>query len=147
MKKLLLIIGVLAPTLCFAQQFSIPWYSITGGGGTSASGPFTLTGSIGQPAIGLSMSGGNFSLTGGFWSIIAAVQTAGAPTLTITVTGPGTAVISWPASSSGYVLQQNSALGTSDWANVTTTVTVVGGQNEVTVSTQPGNNFFRLVLP
>jgi hypothetical protein len=31
--------------------------------------------SIGQPDAGLAMTGGGYSLTGGFWSLIAVVQT------------------------------------------------------------------------
>ena len=34
------------------------------------------------------MSGGNFALDGGFWSVIAAVQTSNAPTLHIVLTLP-----------------------------------------------------------
>jgi hypothetical protein len=147
MKKLLLTVGLLAPSLCFAQQFSIPWFKISGGGGTSAGGPFTLNGSIGQPDAGFSMSGGGFSVTGGFFSVLAAVQTSGAPTLTITLTGSGTAILSWPASSTGFQLQQNSALGSGTWSNVANPVTVVNGQNQVTITTHPGNSFFRLANP
>lgn len=147
MKKLVLMLGLLAPTLCFAQNYSIPWFKISGGGGTSSGGPFTLVGTIGQPDASMTMSGGNFSVSGGFWSLIAAVQVTGSPTMTITITGPGTAVISWPASSTGFQLQQNSALGTGTWSNVNSPVTVVGNQNQVTIPTQPGNSFFRLVNP
>ena len=42
-------------------------------------------GSIGQPDAGQA-SGGQFAAVGGFWGIIAAVQTPGAPLLTITRT-------------------------------------------------------------
>ena len=37
------------------------------------------------------MTGGNYSLTGGFWALYA-VQSAGAPVLTITYSGGTTAV-------------------------------------------------------
>jgi hypothetical protein len=50
-----------------AQPFAIDWYTIDGGGGTSAGGSFTLSGTIGQPDAGPTMTGGNFALTGGFW--------------------------------------------------------------------------------
>ena len=40
------------------------------------------------------MTGGNYSLTGGFWSLIAAVQTGGAPTLYITSSG-NTVTVYW----------------------------------------------------
>ncbi len=54
-----------APSLAFGQ-FAINWYSIDGGGGTSSGGGFTLTGVIGQPDAGPTMSGGQFQLSGGF---------------------------------------------------------------------------------
>ena len=55
----------------FAQsasaQFSIDWYTIDGGGGTSTGGTFELSGTIGQHDAGV-MSGGGYTLTGGYWS-------------------------------------------------------------------------------
>jgi hypothetical protein len=49
--------------------FSIPWSTIDGGGVINSSGgSFTLSGTIGQPDAGPTMSGGTFSLTGGFWA-------------------------------------------------------------------------------
>ena len=35
MKKVILLFGVLIPSFGFAQQYSIDWYKIAGGGGTS----------------------------------------------------------------------------------------------------------------
>lgn len=52
--------------LVFAD-FYLSWHTIDGGGGTSAGGAFELSGTIGQPDAG-TMSGGNFTLTGGFWA-------------------------------------------------------------------------------
>ena len=53
-------------------------------------------------------------------------------------------VITWPAPSTGFVLQQNNDLKTTLWGNVTATVTVVNGQNQVIVSPPIGNAFYRL---
>ena len=61
-----------------AQQYSIDWSSIDGGGGTSTGGVYAVTGTIGQPDAG-TLSGGAYTLQGGFWGVIAAVQTPGAP--------------------------------------------------------------------
>jgi len=58
-----------APAL--AQPFSIDFFTIDGGGGTSSGGGFTLSGTIGQPDAG-TLSGGGFTLTGGFWGVAAA---------------------------------------------------------------------------
>jgi hypothetical protein len=62
------------------------------------------------------------------------------------VTGPNTLLVSWPAGVGGYVLQQNSDLGTTNWQAVTAPVNVVNGQNQVTVSTAGGMKFYRLGL-
>jgi len=47
-------------------DYSISWHTIDGGGGTSSGGPYTLTGTIGQPDAAWS-SGGDYELLGGFW--------------------------------------------------------------------------------
>jgi hypothetical protein len=48
--------------------FNLPWSTIEGGGGTSGGGAYVLNGSIGQFDAGSIMSGGQFALSGGFWS-------------------------------------------------------------------------------
>jgi hypothetical protein len=46
----------------------LTWTTIDGGGATvSAGGAFTLGGSIGQADAGAPLSGGSYSLRGGFW--------------------------------------------------------------------------------
>ena len=50
-----------------AQEFSIDWYTMDGGGGYSSGENFELEGTIGQHDAGVS-SGGDFVLTGGFWN-------------------------------------------------------------------------------
>lgn len=129
-----------------AQQYSIDWYKIAGGGGTSSNGQYVVSGTIGQHDAGGPMTGGNYSLTGGFWSLVAAVQTPGAPLLTIIPTGTNAVVISWPAPSTGFNLQQNSDLKTTNWVSAGSP-TVVGGQNQVVVTPPTGNRFYRLKYP
>tara|TARA_E500000318_G_scaffold12972_2_gene11923 strand:- start:46 stop:462 length:417 start_codon:yes stop_codon:yes gene_type:complete len=49
-------------------SFEITWYTIDAGGtNNSTGGSFALSGTIGQPDAGAAMTGGQFSLTGGFW--------------------------------------------------------------------------------
>src|ERR1039457_7016291 len=89
---------------CFclhAQQYSIDWHKVSGGGGTSSNSQYSVSGTIGQPDAGVAMSGGNYSATGGFWSLISVVQTTGAPTLTITHSGNSVRV-SWPYPATGW---------------------------------------------
>lgn len=63
--SVLLLFVVLAASTASAQ-YEISWYTIDGGGGRSSGGPYTLTGTIGQPDAAYS-AGGNFELLGGFW--------------------------------------------------------------------------------
>jgi hypothetical protein len=129
-----------------AQSYSIDWFTVDGGGGTSSGGNYSLDGSIGQPDAGFTMSGGSFSMTGGFWSIVA-VQTPGAPLLKIFLTATNTAIISWPSASSGFALQQNSQTGTSNWVTAGQTVADDGTNKFIIVNPPAGNRFYRLFKP
>jgi hypothetical protein len=60
-------------------------------------------------------------------SFIAAVETPGAPPLTIRLMGPGVIAISWPSTAAGFVLQQNSDLNTTNWTNADVTPGDDGG--------------------
>ena len=127
-----------------AQNYSVDWYSIDGGGGTSTGGVFSVTGTIGQPDAG-HMSGGNYSLDGGFWGIIAAVQTPGAPFLSVSLTPTNTVLVYWPYPSTGFNLQQNGVLGTTNWTSVTNAPAQNGQQWQVIVQPPSGNRFYRLL--
>jgi hypothetical protein len=130
-----------------AQIYSIDWYKISGGGGTSASGAYSISGTIGQHDAGGPLTGGNYSLVGGFWSPLAVVQTAGAPLLKLFLTATNTAVISWPFPSTGWSLQQNGSLGTANWVTPPQTVSNDGINNFVVVSPAVGSQFYRLSKP
>jgi hypothetical protein len=72
------------------------------------------------------------------------------PTLTATVTGPNTLVLSWPAVIGGFSLQSKADLGDTnpaDWVSVGAPVTQVNGQNQVTITPLTGAAFYRLILP
>lgn len=129
-----------------AQTFSIDWFTIDGGGGTSTGGVYSVNGTIGQQDAGVAMTGGNFSVTGGFWSLFA-LQTPGAPVLTIKLTGTNTAVVSWPSASAGFGLQQNTNLATANWTVPLETITDNGTVKFIIVNPPSGNRFYRLVKP
>jgi hypothetical protein len=146
--RLLLVCGVLAFaafTLRTEAQFAIAWYKVSGGGGVSANAPYTVKGTIGQHDAGGPMVGGTFTVTGGFWAV--AIQTPGSPLLTIQLTAPNTAVVSWPAPSPGFHLQMNANITTTNWVNVVNPVTTINGRNQVTINPLPGNDYYRLVKP
>jgi hypothetical protein len=141
--------ALVLPRALQAQSYSIDWYTIGGGGGTSSgtngATTYSLSGTIGQPATS-TMNGGNYSLTGGFWSIISAVQTPGSPILSITRSGPH-AVISWNAPATGFLLEQSSTLKTNSWTTSPATLSTNAGIISVTVTATNGYQFFRLHSP
>ena len=145
MKKLFLLFGLLIPTISFAQSYTINWYKVSGGGGTSTGATYQVTGTIGQPDAGGAMTGGNYSLTGGFWSLIAVAQTPGAPTLYIGQSG-GTVTVYWQ-NVSGWTLQQNNNLAISANWSASAGVTTSNGTNYLTITAPSGNLFFRLANP
>jgi hypothetical protein len=133
-----------------AQNYSIDWFTIDGGAGTSTGGPYSLTGTIGQSDANQQvMTGGNFSLSGGFWSLVA-VQTDDAPPLRIQFVTTDTARIFWPSSSEGFVLQQNTNLNNvniSGWVGAPQPVTDDGTSKFIIVNPPTGNRFYRLFKP
>jgi hypothetical protein len=127
----------------WGQSYSIDWFKTTGGGGTSTGATYQVTGTIGQPDAGVAMSGGSYSLTGGFWSLIAVVQTAGLPNLVITCSG-NSVIISWPDTAS-CTLQQNANLALANgWVTSGYTIGTSNGTNSITITPPTGNLFFRL---
>jgi hypothetical protein len=132
---------------CSQAQYSIDWSKIAGGGGTSTGGVYSVSGTIGQHDAGNAMSGGNYAVTGGFWSLLAVVQTPGAPLLTITHSG-NSVIVSWPLSSGGFTLQQNGNLANAaGWSTYGGTVSTNNGVNSITITPPVGNLFFRLCHP
>lgn len=135
-------IGFGLPLTCVYAQFAIDWSTTDGGGGTSMGGVYSVTGTIGQPDAGLTMSGGVYAVTGGFWALPQAVQTPGAPLLRITAALPGYATISWTPANPGWVLQEISNLGTTNWVNSSS-----GTNNPAVVPATLPARFYRLHKP
>lgn len=138
------------PALSHGQTYSINWYKVAGGGGssngTNGSGVvYSISGTIGQQDASSAMTGGVYALTGGFWSLIALVQNSG-PVLSIAYSNKA-AIISWPYPSTGYVLQTNTNLYTTNWANYTGAIVTNfngTGSNDTTIAPPTGQVFFRL---
>ena len=88
------------------------------------------------------MTGGNYSLTGGFWALYA-VQTPGAPYLWAMRTTTNTVCVWWTVSQTSWQLQSTTALATgSTWAPCSY---VTNGANCVYIESPPtGRKFYRL---
>jgi hypothetical protein len=130
------------------QQYSIDSSTIDGGGGTSTGGVYTVSGTIGQPDAGM-MSGGTYTLSGGFWGIVTAVQTPGAPWLTVVRTSTNTVVVSWPLPADGWVLESINVLPAvaAPWPQVAPPYQVNGANLQFVEPLKPGNRFYRLRKP
>jgi hypothetical protein len=120
------------------QQFAIDWYSVSGGGGDSSGGNYSLVGTIGQPDAG-GLSGGNYTLEGGFLPGIVVPSSTGAPTLVIQLSQNG-ASISWSPATSGFFLEETASLATQSWS-------AAPAGNPVIVSPAGNAKFFRLRKP
>ncbi len=148
--------NLLLPTIALAlgfgpivgqAQYAIDWFSVDGGGGTSTGGAYAVTGTIGQPDAGI-LAGGPYTLVGGFWGVIAAIQTGEAPALSITRHNT-TVTVSWPAPSSGFVLEQTSTLALSPvpWTTVPFPYVTNAGEISFSFPATAGNTFLRLRAP
>jgi hypothetical protein len=125
-----------------AQNYSIDWHKIAGGGGTSTGGVYSLSGTIGQHDAGGPISNGTYSVVGGFWALPTAVQVTGAPTLTILPATPGNATISWTPPTPGFTLQSTDGLSPTNWVNAPS-----GTNNPATVPATLTARFYRLFKP
>ena len=142
-----LLFWLLTSVLCplASAQYLVDWSTIDGGGGTSAGGDYTLTGTIGQPDAG-TMSGGSFTLTGGFWGLLAAVQTPGAPYLSVTRSNAAV-VISWSKADPAWKLEFTPHLvsaGTNIWTLIPPPYPTNATDCVVTEPAPVGSRFYRL---
>ena len=132
-----------------AQNFSIDWFTIDGGGGSSTGGGYALNGTIGQPDAGV-MSGGPYVLTGGFWSIINLIQTPGAPFLSAIHTNSNVTV-SWDLPATSFILEQAMSLASppppNAWIQVPFPYQTNATKISITVPSPSGNGFYRLRKP
>ena len=127
------------------QIYSVDWYKIAGGGGTSTGGVYSVNGTIGQPDASGALTGDNYSLTGGYWAQINVVQMPGMPKLIIMPNGANSVQILWPdAATNSYTLQQNSNLATPNWVPSGQVISSANGTNRITLTPPVGNLFFRL---
>jgi hypothetical protein len=124
-----------------AQNYSIDWYTIDGGGGTSSGGAYTVSGTIGQPDASTTLlTGGNYSLQGGFWPGIIVPSTGDAPTLFIQLAGVS-AIISWSPATPGFTLQQTDSLTSPSWSPAP------AGNPTSPLPAGTGTTYYRLLKP
>ena len=50
-----------------ADSYTLSWWTVDSGGGTSSGNGYTLSGTLGQPDAGTLATAGEYTLAGGFW--------------------------------------------------------------------------------
>jgi hypothetical protein len=113
---------------------------------SAASGFGSSVAAVGTDRVLISAGSDDTGATnaGAVYLFNALAQTPDRPTLTLTLTTTNTVLISWPYPSTGFVLEENTNLGTTNWTTVTNTVTNDGAFNFVVLAINPSNNFYRL---
>lgn len=100
MKRIVSILSLFVLLFAFAQgnTLDLSWYTLDSGGGKSSGSDFVLNGTIGQTDAGF-LSGGDFTLYGGFWQIDCLLPDAVIPYLTI---ANSSLQLSWESNSNGF---------------------------------------------
>lgn len=132
-------LGVLLLALGAFAEYAVDWSTADDGGGTSTGGVYAARGTIGQHDSGGPMTGGPFSLTGGFWALPQVVQTEGGPILGIAHGTPGNAVITWTPATTVWILQERTSLSAGSWSNAPS-----GQTNPTVVPAVPPTKYYRL---
>jgi hypothetical protein len=143
-RALLVVLLALWATAAEGQTFSLDWWTVDGGGGTSTAGVYTVSGTIGQPDAA-AMSGGGYSLTGGFWALDA-TPTPVRPVLSIKLTG-NAVMVYWSSPSTGFNLEVNPDLTTANWVTPAEPVQDNGTIKYIIVNPPTSNRFYRLKKP
>ena len=124
----------------FAPPYTIDWHTVDGGGAMNGTGgPYTLSGTIGQPDAGI-LGGG--ALDGGFWGLFGPLQ----PLLNIQGFGANV-IISWPSPSTGFALQETTDLVAGVWSYVVQVPSDNGTTKSVTTPASGTTKYYRLRNP
>jgi photosystem II stability/assembly factor-like uncharacterized protein len=107
---------------------------------TAANAPAATWQTVTCSADGTKVFAGIYDASGG--GIYAAQPSS--PTLTIKLSPSGT-IVSWPAASSGYSLEERADFLSGTWQPVSATAIVTNGENQVVVNAAGGNRAYRLV--
>ena len=141
---------LLASLAARAQQYTIDWSKIAGGGTMQSTGSvYGVSGTIGQQDAGGPLSGASFTLLGGFWVLPTELQTP--PLLSIEQLAGGVRVF-WSAPATGFSLDESSTLASSPSATLWSLVPIATYQTNathisITVPMPSGSKFYRLRKP
>lgn len=141
---LLLCLAALTGRAQSGGEYDLSWSKVANGGVTSTGGQFTLSGTAGQSDACNPLTGGQFSLAGGFWSFLSVVQISGAPVLKIKLLGNSQAVLSWPVSATGFSLEECPNLAAGAWSATLQPIVDTPAEHTVIVPANGVIKVFRL---
>ncbi len=152
MKTLTLLVLLAAGVLTAHAQYTIPWSKIAGGGGlNSTGGVYAVSGTIGQSDASGALTGGVYSVAGGFWPGVTLVQTPEAPLLASELLPGGSVRIYWPLPATSFVLDETAALASPaaaiSWSQVAFPYQTNATHISITVPPGVGSKFYRLRHP
>jgi hypothetical protein len=123
----------------------IPWGTFTGGGGIAQYGAVALGGAIGPIAPALSpATGGDYTLTGGFWPAFPGQPQPVSPVLKIKSLGGNKALLSWSVGLNGFILEYTPQLGSGIWVTEGQKVTDTASEHTVIVPIENTTRCYRL---
>jgi len=133
-----ILLALLAGFLPCHAQFVLDAWTVDGGG-SSSGGIYSVSGTIRQPDMGVTMGGGRFALEGGFWGTLAAGQPSIRPQLTL-MRSDAAVVVSWPLPADGWLLHATSDLlnGGCVWTEIPPPYQTSGANLQVTQPLSPG---------
>lgn len=137
-----LLLWLVSTPAAISQTYRIDWYSIDAGGGTSSGGAYAMASTIGQPdATPITLTGGTYSLQGGFWpGIVTATAGGDSPLLALQIVG-GNVILSWLPATTGFQLEQADTLASpSAWQSCPE-------GNPVSLPIEGSTRFYRLRKP
>ncbi len=136
----------LSASLNFSSWLSNTFTIIKNDGGNTVKGAFTGLPEGSTLTIGAQQF--QISYVGGGGNDVVLTQTTGSPqppTVSVQPATAGTVVFAWPTNSSGFTLQVNTNLGTTNWTAALPAPVIVGANYVVTNNTVGPSSFYRLV--
>jgi hypothetical protein len=106
-----------------ARSYGIDWYKVAGGGGTSTNGSLQIDGTVGQPDASGPLTGGGYSLAGGYVGVIAPVQDRYVAGPGGTISGPLSQLVNYGSSGAAVTAVPNLGYQFVNWSDGVTTAT------------------------
>ena len=126
------------------NQYTVPWLDVGGGGGISTGAGFSLRSVIGRVDVGR-FSGEGYGVAGGLWWAFPIAPTSEVPRLKIRRSGPAEIALSWPATATGFQLEESFDL--EGWFQTDASPIRIKGENRVFLGTSADRRFYRLRKP